>query len=248
MKKFKKIIPALCMLLVSAVLLGTSTFAWFSINTTVNASNMNVTATTNTQYFVISSSTTFGTDVTLTTNTASTDSGINDDKATVYPVAYTTTGLTGAGASINPNSWYTANVGTYDGSDVTNRTAVTLEAGDYFLKYTFYVGLATNSTDFNGQLDVTAVTADTTNKGYVKAAVKVTGYASSSAESTTSETVVTNQTSAQTTTGSFYMSATSSKYLTVEVFVYVDGTHADVIDSATDLSGSVNVTVAAHNA
>lgn len=42
--KFKRLIPALAMLLVSAILLGTSTFAWFSMNTTVSATNMQVKA------------------------------------------------------------------------------------------------------------------------------------------------------------------------------------------------------------
>lgn len=44
MKKFKKLIPALCMLLVSAVMLGSTTFAWFSMNSSVTASNMEVKA------------------------------------------------------------------------------------------------------------------------------------------------------------------------------------------------------------
>ena len=42
--KFKRLIPALAMLLVSAILLGTSTFAWFSMNTQVTATNMQVKA------------------------------------------------------------------------------------------------------------------------------------------------------------------------------------------------------------
>ena len=44
MKKFKKLIPAFCLLLVSAVLMGTSTFAWFSMNKNVTATGMSVTA------------------------------------------------------------------------------------------------------------------------------------------------------------------------------------------------------------
>ena len=32
MKKFKKLIPAFCAMLVSAAMLGTSTYAWFSVN------------------------------------------------------------------------------------------------------------------------------------------------------------------------------------------------------------------------
>lgn len=44
MKTMKKLIPALAMLLVSAVLLGTSTFAWFSMNSQVTATGMKVKA------------------------------------------------------------------------------------------------------------------------------------------------------------------------------------------------------------
>lgn len=40
----KKIIPALCLLLISATLLGTSTFAWFSMNRSVSSSGMKVKA------------------------------------------------------------------------------------------------------------------------------------------------------------------------------------------------------------
>lgn len=40
----KKLIPALCLLLISAILMGTSTYAWFSMNTTVTATNMKVKA------------------------------------------------------------------------------------------------------------------------------------------------------------------------------------------------------------
>ena len=40
----KKLIPALCMLLIAATLMGTSTFAWFSMNTQVTATGMQVKA------------------------------------------------------------------------------------------------------------------------------------------------------------------------------------------------------------
>ena len=44
MKNFKKLIPAFAMLLVSAIILGSSTFAWFSMNTQVTATSMQVKA------------------------------------------------------------------------------------------------------------------------------------------------------------------------------------------------------------
>lgn len=68
MKKFKKLIPALCMLLVSAVMLGSTTFAWFSMNRTVTAGNMQINATTNEPYLLVSNASngTFGTNATMT--------------------------------------------------------------------------------------------------------------------------------------------------------------------------------------
>ena len=54
MKKFRKLIPALCMLLVSALFVGTSTYAWFSMNTSVSATNMQVTAKSDNIYLQIS--------------------------------------------------------------------------------------------------------------------------------------------------------------------------------------------------
>lgn len=44
MKQFKKLIPALAMLLISASMMSASTFAWFSMNTQVTATNMQVKA------------------------------------------------------------------------------------------------------------------------------------------------------------------------------------------------------------
>lgn len=44
MKKFKKLIPAMVMLLIATMLMGTTTYAWFSMNKTVTATGMMVTA------------------------------------------------------------------------------------------------------------------------------------------------------------------------------------------------------------
>ena len=55
MKKFKKIIPALCMLLVSAVLLGSSTYAWFSLNNKVTVTGMQVSTKVDNNLLIASS-------------------------------------------------------------------------------------------------------------------------------------------------------------------------------------------------
>lgn len=53
MKKFRKLFPAFAMLLVSATVLASTTFAWFSMNNKVTATGMEVTAKANTQYLIV---------------------------------------------------------------------------------------------------------------------------------------------------------------------------------------------------
>lgn len=48
----KKIIPSICMLLVTAVLMGTSTYAWFSMNKKVEVTGMKVTASTSSNMII----------------------------------------------------------------------------------------------------------------------------------------------------------------------------------------------------
>ncbi len=54
MKKTRKLIPALAMLLISAVMMSTASFAWFSMNTQVSAGSMTVKATTNANLYIAS--------------------------------------------------------------------------------------------------------------------------------------------------------------------------------------------------
>ncbi len=58
MKAMRKILPALCMLLVSAVMLGSSTFAWFSSNSSVSAKGMKISVSTPTSLFISTESST----------------------------------------------------------------------------------------------------------------------------------------------------------------------------------------------
>lgn len=82
MKKFRKLIPALCMLLVSALFVGTSTYAWFSMNTSVSATNMQVTAKSDNIYLQISQNgkNTYDKAATSTVNAST----------VIYPVDYKT--------------------------------------------------------------------------------------------------------------------------------------------------------------
>lgn len=70
----KKLIPALCMLLVAATLLGTSTYAWFSMNEEVTASSMQIKATTDANLYIAKGA---SVDLNAITGTAVTDLGVN---------------------------------------------------------------------------------------------------------------------------------------------------------------------------
>lgn len=132
MKKFRKLVPAFAMLLVSATVLASTTFAWFSMNNKVTASGLEVTAKANTQYLVI------GTTLKTTSNIVDASSttpaqatmtktngyGMTADSTTVsngnyvYPVSQVT-------ATNSPKDSTGATISKYtDNTDVT--------VGDYF--------------------------------------------------------------------------------------------------------------------
>ncbi len=132
MKKFKKLIPAFCAMLVSAAMLGTSTYAWFSVNKEVTATDMSVTAVANTQYFVVratlpednkftSADLTANTTAKATLATGGIAASQENTAATqnVYPVAYTKTPLKTTNNStetndVEANNWYWGGVSADD--------------------------------------------------------------------------------------------------------------------------------------
>lgn len=250
MKKFKKLIPALCMLLVSAVMLGGTTFAWFSMNTTVKATDMQVTAKSNATYLLISdSSTKTGATTTLTdTVVANYEYSTQNADKKVYPVKYfknaTETSTIGSvqlkdasgydsSTWLGDNKWFTANNGnaTSANDDVKNIKAVEISNYDYILKYTVYLTLSKDSADISEKVKVTysATGADASVKSVVVIDGEYLEVASgSSTATTTNEVNIKNN-------------------ATVEVFIYVyiDGDSANVnsnyLNSGTDLKGNVSI-------
>ena len=127
----KKLIPALALLLVSAVMLGTSSFAWFSMNTSVTATGMSVTATAPTSLLISTTSATagFGSTVALSSDTSVAGS--------VVPVTDTHSGTTytfykltsAAQATVNENGALT---GAAASAEVTENDYYTATSVDYF--------------------------------------------------------------------------------------------------------------------
>lgn len=246
MKKFKKLIPALCMLLVSAVMLGTTTFAWFSMNDKVTATGMQIEAKTNDTYLLISkdnqTAETIQNEKSITANF-----GMGETK--LYPAApcmntteegyLTTTGkkvgeeaITTAGVKITNKAtaeavtnWYTAQAAAASASGIKEETVRQLTSfTDYVENKTLYLTVAKGVNAAN-KLTVTPTFTAKNAKTItgIKILVVVT-YEDNA-------TVVTTLTSTSTKTNLYTADTnkiTDSKVATVSLFLYYDGNDSSV--------------------
>lgn len=256
MKKFKKLIPALCMLLISAVLMGTSTYAWFSMNNHVSVSSMTVNATSKSTYLVISDNTTLESQTSLTRTIT----------GTILPVSYTTSIIgtdNGAKTEIAANSWFKAEGTSNNDGKAKNGTkeALTInndttskngKVGDdaYYVYDQFYIGLAAGSSAVEEnkgiQADVTFTTTSTSNLNKSLKVVIVYGETGTpSAETTTQSYSFSNGTGTQKVVSKALqahtlITATATK---VTVYVYFDGEDDNCTTAnAINLAGiSVNI-------
>lgn len=225
MKKFKKLIPAFAMLLVSVIMLGSSTYAWFSMNNKVTASGMQVTAQANTQYLVISNSTDFTGNSKEFTFENPTAGGIMNGETNskkVYPCKFLTEGATVGGYTVPDNSFYTANsnlsdkVGTENDAQVINGKAVTAGSTDYMFTYEIYVGLAAGSSDYTGDITVKATVIGNAGAAVIKLGDNGTLQELTTAEEGFKFTNVTIE---------------DGNPLKFVVYLYIDGTHESVKSS-----------------
>ena len=270
MKKFKKLIPALCMLLVSAILLGGSTYAWFSMNDTVSANGMTVEAVANTKFLVISTdSTNLGTSA---STPVTKENGYGIEAATggtytdtVYPSAFNNSDdkievTQGTGkVDVAKYNWYTAFSSTYNSSNGQINDAhskvVSLGASSsetlkpYVLKYVMYIGLAEGSGTVTGKITAKPTfTLKAGATGTISGAVKALVEISAGEATDTQRAVLTtaDQTNGHQFTNDITLTAkegaTAAKYATVTVYMFVDGTHEDVKDLTTaTLAGNLQI-------
>ena len=236
MKKFRKLIPALCMLLVSALFVGTSTYAWFSMNTKVTATDMKVTAKSNANYLLIDTK-----DNSTSKETSAITKETNAAAATVYPCAYTATEIESDADNTNKidaKTWYTAN--NKNGDNATNavlgRKTIALGNGDYMQKSEFWLTLSKDSEPAN-------------NKTLSIAFEKVAGDDAISTAvfvGDAQEPILLNETAKQ---GTATVSLTSATSVKVTVYTYIDGTSTNVNSdyfnaaaTADKLQGTVKLT------
>ena len=146
----KQLFAAIAMVLVAVIAVSSSTYAWFAANTVVNATNMQVTATTS-QSLVISNSA-LPTTSTATITVASTDNGATALIPTTHDSTYATNpkGLVYNTKPENVN----AGTGLADNTigDLVFASAENGNGANYYKDYTVYI--AANGGEMTGQ-DIT---------------------------------------------------------------------------------------------
>lgn len=229
MKKFKKLIPALCMLLVSAVLVGTSTYAWFSMNDNVTVTGLQVTAKTD-QHYLIISETANSVDAlhALTAKDSKTvDFNVSGDAAKVAPCVPATTVVDATSAATVGNWGYAVSDDPADVNAGAATTALTKFDG-YVIQKTVYMTLVENSVDVNGL--TATVEIKNTATGVITAA-KVLLAVSTGTGSTA--TAVTNGAYKFGTTDTDAVDLktgviSASTLVKVDVYIYLDGTDSSI--------------------
>ena len=224
MKATKKIVGAACALVAAVALSAGSTFAWFATNTTVTANNLQVSANTDNAYLIISKGTT------LTGNSISADSTMDVDLYPVKPM----TGVTLSSANIgNKSSWGTGNSTNPNDANTSSTLTVLPESAtlsNYVAKESFMVGIVADSGTVANNLVLKTVTISDENDGITVVVVCGTNLYSH-AENVTSGSEVLANASQVTTTG-----------VQVDVYVYIDGSNANVKTSnAVNLGATITL-------
>lgn len=213
MKKFRKLIPALCMLLVSALFVGTSTYAWFSMNTSVSATDMKVTAKSDAIYLQIKGEK--DADYSQTGN-----AGVN---ATLLPVKHVSLAKESLDTASNWQYAYSNDPTKAMGGVTTDSYKIveTDKLGSYVTKTTFNVKVyasgngETANTAYN--LYVKDITLPDAVKGYKAILVcgdNVIEYTESKAN--------------QSSTGNILASEVTTAGVDVTVYLYIDGDQSGV--------------------
>lgn len=226
----KKLIPAICMTLIAAVMLASSTFAWFSMNTTVTATGMEVVAKSDNTYLLISSTSSMAGDIQDENNTTTALTVANPK---VYPCAPVTNStetsklpstaiVTGANASTVGN-WYTASAEAPDKADIDWSTAKALTTFTGFvIQETVYLTVAKGANDANNLKVTPTIAAKSGESGTSVDAVRVL--------ITTSDGgfKILNKDSGAVDISGGNTSLTDSTVLTVYIYIYIDGNDAKV--------------------
>lgn len=240
MKKFKAIVPALAMLLVSAVLLGTSTFAWFSMNDEVSVSGMQITAKSDQHYLIIGSENDLAKLQNKDTGNQTTielkNTGSADPlSATVKPVQPKAGAITNATTAATPGSWEW-----YEGTSKTDGTAkptanAVTNLNEYTLHTTVYITVAKDTPEAKNLILEEATFAKAGAGKTLDGFGGVVVATADAADRVDSD----NALKGRTDTGKPILAATvkDQTVIAVDIYVYVYGANANITtENAFDLA------------
>lgn len=228
-KKYHRSVRNVAMVLVAAIALSSSTYAWFVSNNTVTAESMSITAKTDSTMLLIKAGE--ATAKAIQTAAKSADNGLNANAA-LYPAAHeTVVNVTAADAVAN---WYykTADVGTASVSTGAKNTLS--EFTDYVLVNEFSITIAKGT---NTMKDLVVSDCDVTTASGAAEAVKVL---IATDTNVVEFGVGENQTDATKLSGNI----TDSTVVKVKVYIYWDGNDADVYTTNFDKLKDTAVNIA----
>lgn len=222
----KKLIPAICMTLIAAVMLASSTFAWFSINTSVTAEGMQVTAQSNSVYLLISED-----------SDLSRIQGANSTKVTysgstaLFPSAHKA--VTNTTEANTLSNWYYKTANAPTASMPAGSETELPNFDDYVLRKTVYITVAAGSNDASNLKVSATITA---NGGTTLTPVTVLV--------TTATAVAELSTSALSSDTTLAATITNANVIAVDIFIYYDGNNGEVYtNNIGNLSGAtINLT------
>lgn len=222
----KKLFSAICMTLVAASMFASSTFAWFSLNTQVQATGMQITAKSDSIFLVINTGASFdstGTATSVTTASSATQ---------LRPVSHADTALTSSNVT-TPGTWWYGYSNANGSSTLVPETkkSLTTTIEGYVASETFSVGLNNGSgVETASNLTITSVTlpANTGISVIFVCGNNVHEYKNSVASG-----------------GTDVLADTVSKSgTTVTVYYYIDGENTNVYtDNVAQLTGTVSFTL-----
>ena len=220
MKATRKLIPAIVMLLVSAIVLSTASYAWFSMNTTVSATGMTVNATSAASLVISNAA--------PTTATTTTTVNLSSTAKTLTPATHNWTIGTATGLAYVSNL---VDVNVNDGmaGAVVDSPVTKADDSDYYKDFVVYIA-ANGGAAIESDLKV-KLTPPETIPAAILGAVAVdfyVGEVSSSAHKGTLHLDGKDTATEITLSGSVPAAvAAGTAYIQVTMRVYLDGAYED---------------------
>ena len=173
----KQLLAAVAMVLVAAVALGSSTYAWFVSNNSVEATTTSISAQSNSAYLVIDNADAGSTKTTSTSSTTASETPTPDAK--LYPAQWANNfaaDKTTVGDKVYQFETAYASVKDNAGEQTGTRFAIgdpdAAVTADYALKNTFYIGTGTYDGTFTN-LKVSGLTVENTSSSDLNTAIRV---------------------------------------------------------------------------